>query len=76
MAQRIQVTAPFRPLAEPSARAAFAGVPAEVVAAIAGAVACVCGPNAAVTGIRPAARQKSGRSVWSIAGLLDATRAF
>lgn len=60
------------------AAAQTAGIPAEVVAAIAGAVAFICGEEAKVTAIRPAARRVSGlgRSTWSLAGLLDNTRPF
>ena len=79
MAKRTTVEAPFRPMkAAPAAGAASAasGVPAEVIAAISGAVACMFGSGAAVVGIRPTKRDRVGRSAWSTAGLLDATRAF
>ncbi len=69
----------------PAARGAAAapapaqGVPAEVVAAISGAVAMMLGDGAVVTGVRPAAKRSGagrGRSEWSTAGLLEATRPF
>ena len=61
-----------------AAPVAASGIPAEVVAAIAGAVAIVCGDGAVVTGIRPVAarREAAGRSAWSMAGLLETTRPF
>ena len=74
-----RIEAAFRPLEQhvsKPAAASFAGVPAEVVAAISGAIACLCGGNATVVGIRPSKRDRSGRSAWSMAGLLDNTRAF
>ncbi|MEA5051608.1 MAG: hypothetical protein VB021_09100 [Oscillospiraceae bacterium] len=53
------------------------GVPAQVVAAIAAAVAAVCGEDASIRSIRPARRAAAaGRGAWSMAGLLDNTRAF
>lgn len=52
-------------------------IPSEVVAAIAGAVAVVCGEGARVTGIRRISRGgEAGRNVWSLAGLLANTRPF
>jgi hypothetical protein len=61
-----------RPAAEPAP-----GIPGEVVAAIAGAVAAMFGEGAEVTSIRPAARiRRAGRGEWSLAGLLDNTRPF
>lgn len=50
-----------------------AGIPAEVVAAIAAAVYCVQGPSAAVRSVKRAPRQ---RPVWSTAGLMENTRPF
>ena len=83
MAKRTTIEATVRPMkAVPAAPAAGAatvsanGVPAEVIAAISGAVACMFGAGASVVGIRPAKRDRAGRSAWSSAGLLDATRAF
>ena len=58
------------------------GVPAEVVAAISGAVAAYCGEGAVVTGIKRASKRASwrgagdGRSAWSAAGLSELTRPF
>jgi hypothetical protein len=54
------------------------GIPAEVVAAISGAVAVICGGEAQITGIRPAIGRaaSAGRSAWSMAGLLENTRPF
>ncbi len=67
----------IKPAAKSEAAAPSAGVPAGVVAAIAAAVAAVCGEGAAVRSIRPAKRAaSSGRGAWSMAGLLDNTRAF
>lgn len=49
------------------------GIPGEVVAAIAAAVACVL-PGARIASVRRAARP--ARSAWSMAGLLENTKPF
>ncbi len=75
-----RVTAAFRPLeqsaAQPVPAAARSGIPGEVIAAISGAVAMLCGKDARIVGIKPGKRDRAGRSAWSMAGLLDNTRAF
>ena len=76
MAKLVKIEAPFRSMDVPAANGAAAGIPGEVIAAISAAVACMCGAGATVVGIRPAKRERSGRSAWSTAGLLDVTRAF
>ena len=59
------------------ALAESAAIPGEVVAAIAGAVAVICGEEAKVTGIRRISRGgEAERSAWSMAGLLANTRPF
>ena len=69
-----------RPAAEKAPReaapqpAAEAGIPEEVVAAIAAAVCCL-EPGACVRSVRRAKRQDS-RSTWKTAGLLENTRPF
>lgn len=50
-----------------------AGVPGEIVAAIAAAVACL-DPGAVVTSVRRA--PQGGVSAWKLAGLLENTRPF
>lgn len=77
----MKLFAKYRVIEEPKAAAAaptaVQGIPGDVVAAIAGAVAVVCGQGAVVTGIKPARRgQGDGRSAWSMAGLLENTRPF
>ena len=77
MAKRI--LAPFKMLsAEKAAPTVEAGIPGEVLAAISAAVAVVCGDGAVVRGVRRVSKRaaSSGRSAWSMAGLLDNTRAF
>ncbi len=78
MSIREKIEAKFRPVKTPAKEAAVVGVSAEIVAAIAGAVAMMCGDSAVITGIRPAAKREvsRGRSAWSMAGALDNTRAF
>ena len=75
----------FRPVVKteqaPRAEQSF-GVPAEVVAAISGALAAYCGEGTVVTGIKRASKRASwrgagdGRSAWSAAGLSELTRPF
>ena len=59
------------------------GIPAEVIAAIAGAVAAVCGPQAAVTSVKQHASKRASwrgagdaRSAWTAAGLSEVTAPF
>lgn len=77
------ITGVFKPVAGADASGAVSGgIPAEVVAAISGAVAAYCGANAVVTGIKHASKRASwrgagdGRSAWSAAGLSELTRPF
>ncbi len=75
MASKTVVEAPFRPLK--AAAPALNGVPAEIVAAISAAVACMCSDGARIMSIKPAKRGVAGgRPAWAMAGLLDTTRAF
>lgn len=78
MAREKSLFAEFRVIDKPKAAPAASGIPGEVVAAIAGAVAVVCGQGAAITGIKPAVRrgQAGGRAAWGMAGLLENTRPF
>ncbi|MEG0913907.1 MAG: hypothetical protein RSA97_05990 [Oscillospiraceae bacterium] len=78
MANRKTVEAVFRPLDTPAKAAVpFSGVPAEVVAAISGAVAFMFGGNARPVEIKKSKRESAGgRGAWSMAGLLDNTSAF
>ena len=50
------------------------GIPGEVIAAISAAVYCMFGEGAKVMSVRR--QQRSGRSAWSMAGLLENTRPF
>ena len=50
------------------------GIPGEVIAAISAAVYCMFGEGAKVKSVRR--QQRSGRSAWSMAGLLENTRPF
>lgn len=66
--------APRAPAApKETAPAAQAGIPGEIVAAIAAAVACL-EPGAVVTSVRRA--PQGGVSAWKLAGLLENTRPF
>ena len=49
-------------------------IPGEVIAAISAAVYCMFGEGARVMSVRR--QQRSGRSAWSMAGLLENTRPF
>lgn len=79
-----KIFAPFKMLAaKPAAPAAAApaveaGIPGEVLAAISAAVSVICGDGAVVRGVRRVSKRaaNSGRTAWSMAGLLDNTRAF
>ena len=53
-----------------------AGIPGEVIAAISAAVAMMMGEGARICSIRRAGSSAGTRSAWSMAGLLDNTRAF
>lgn len=76
MVAKYRVIEGTQPAAAPVA-ATQAGIPDDVVAAIAGAVAVVCGDSAVITGIQPSRRgQADGRSAWSMAGLLENTCPF
>ncbi|MBR5070884.1 MAG: OadG family protein [Oscillospiraceae bacterium] len=54
--------------------AVSSGIPSEVIAAISAAVYCMFGEGAKVMSVRR--QQRSGRSAWSMAGLLENTRPF
>ena len=54
--------------------AVSSGIPGEVIAAISAAVYCMFGEGARVMSVRR--QQRSGRSAWSMAGLLENTRPF
>ena len=54
--------------------AVSSGIPGEVIAAISAAVYCMFGEGAKVMSVRR--QQRSGRSAWSMAGLLENTRPF
>lgn len=75
------VAAPSTPAAvsaPPSAPAAPSvedGVPEEVVAVIAAAVAAACGPQRRVR-IKSIKKSGAGRSAWANAGILENTRPF
>lgn len=65
---------PQRAAAQP-APAVEAGIPGEVVAAIAAAVACLYGEDpGSIVSVRRAG--PAGRSAWAMAGLLENTRPF
>ncbi|MBQ1358193.1 MAG: OadG family protein [Oscillospiraceae bacterium] len=49
-------------------------IPGEVIAAISAAVYCMFGEDARVMSVRR--QQRTGRSAWSMAGLLENTRPF
>ena len=49
-------------------------IPGEVIAAISAAVYCMFGEGARVMSVRR--QQRTGRSAWSMAGLLENTRPF
>ena len=49
-------------------------IPGEVIAAISAAVYCMFGESARVMSVRR--QQRTGRSAWSMAGLLENTRPF
>jgi len=51
-----------------------AGIPGDVIAAISAAVYCMFGEGAKVTSVRR--QQRTGRSAWNMAGLLENTRPF
>ncbi len=79
MAKSIKIEAPYKEIvtASEAKSASFSGVSAEIVAAISGAIAVICGENAVIKSVKRSVRAKStGRSAWSTAGLLDNTRAF
>ncbi len=50
------------------------GIPGEVIAAISAAVYCMFGEGAKVMSVRR--QQRTGRSAWNMAGLLENTRPF
>ena len=52
------------------------GIPAEVIAVIAAAVACVMGSGAKVVGVRRSTRSGAGRAAWRNAGVAENTRNF
>ncbi len=52
------------------------GIPAEVIAVIAAAVACVIGGGAKIVGVRRSTRSGQGKTAWRNAGVADNTRAF
>lgn len=52
------------------------GIPDEVVAVIAGAIAAMDGANGTHSVIRSVARAKGQRSPWSMAGVLKNTNPF
>ncbi len=52
------------------------GIPGEVVAAISGAVAVLCGEQAQVVSITKAVRERGARPVWAQAAIADNTRPF
>ena len=54
--------------------AVSAAIPSEVIAAISAAVYCMFGEGAKVMSVRR--QQRTGRSAWSMAGLLENTRPF
>ena len=54
--------------------AVASGIPGEVIAAISAAVYCMFGEGARVMSVRR--QQRTGRSAWSMAGLLENTRPF
>ncbi len=79
MAKSIKIEAPYKEIvtASEAKSASFNGVSAEIVAAISGAIAVICGEGYTVKSIKRSSRAvTSGRSAWSTAGLLDNTRAF
>ena len=49
-------------------------IPGEVIAAISAAVYCMFGEGVRVMSVRR--QQRTGRSAWSMAGLLENTRPF
>ena len=49
-------------------------IPGEVIAAISAAVYCMFGEGTRVMSVRR--QQRTGRSAWSMAGLLENTRPF
>lgn len=73
---------PSKPVAAPKASSAvkkaapkaFSGIPGDIIAVIAAAVASLEGGNKYV--IRGVKRSKSSRSAWGNAGVLDNTRPF
>ncbi len=77
---KIKIEAPYKEIttASEAKSVSFKGVSAEIVAAISGAIAVICGNDAKISGISRASRRAktSGRSAWSAAGLEDNTRAF
>ena len=54
--------------------AVSSGIPGEVIAAISAAVYCMFGEGARVMSVRR--QQRTGRSPWSMAGLMENTRPF
>ncbi|MEG0750384.1 MAG: hypothetical protein RR998_01020 [Oscillospiraceae bacterium] len=73
------VAAIFRPIGPIGVQT---GISDACVAVIAGAVACVLGPNATVTDIKRSSKPETrhsvvdGRSAWRAAGLSEVTRPF
>lgn len=51
-------------------------VPAEIIAVISAAVACVLGAGAKIVGIRRSSRSNAGKLAWRNAGAVDNTRSF
>ena len=58
------------------AAASSEGIPAEVIAVIAAAVACVLGSGARVVGVRRSTRSGAGKAAWRNAGIAENTRSF
>ena len=52
------------------------GIPGEVIAVIAAAVAVMCGAGARVAGIRRSTRSGAGKAAWRNAGVAENTRPF
>ena len=62
--------------AAPVAAQQPAGIPGEVIAALSAAVAMMMGEGARIRSVRRVGNAAGTRSAWSMAGLLDNTRAF
>lgn len=76
MAQVKKFVAEYRPLSATVTEQQSRGNSDDVVAAIAGAVAFICGENATISSIKPRRTTGAGRSAWNMAGLLENTRPF